>query len=104
VVEIGSRGYLEPATLISIARSSNSTRSAVRVVLLDLTRSGDSVVSFALSLWFPILDAELQPLKLRSDTRFPDSLFRILGHAHRITCRKRRLFVVQAAAPLAGSR
>ncbi len=49
MVEIGSRGDLELATLISIAWSSNSTRSAVRVAQLDasitaLPRGLDTVV------------------------------------------------------------
>ncbi len=39
----------------------------------------------------------LQPLKLRTHARLPDSLLCVLGHAHRITGRYRRIFVVQAA-------
>src|SRR5713101_5052055 len=34
---------------------------------------------------FPILQTALQPPKLRTHARFPDSLFCVLGHAHRIT-------------------
>jgi hypothetical protein len=56
-----------------------------------------SLVSCASSLRFPILQAALQPLKLRTHARFPDSLFCVLGHTHRITGCNRRIFVVQAA-------
>jgi hypothetical protein len=43
------------------------------------------------------LQAALQPLKLGTHARFPDSLFGVIGHAHRIAGCNRRIFVVQAA-------
>ena len=65
--------------------------------LMKKTRGLRAGTRYAESLGYHLQSrgaAALQPLKLRTHAWFPDSLFCILGHAHRIAGCKRCILVV----------
>jgi hypothetical protein len=73
----------DPDQLIMIVGKPNSTSAALCSVSKRCPIAGTtSVFGF---------------LRVVTDSRLPDSLFRVLRHAHRITGCKRSLFVIQAA-------